>query len=350
MTEDRKIRVLCVEDEQDIRENIAEILRDEDYEVFEAENGKKGFEVFMECKPDVVVSDIMMPELDGYGLLELIRQSKNIRNNNVPFIFLTALGQKDNVIKGVELSANDYLVKPIDFELMIAKIKEKTANSLRVQESHNKNIKNIKSQVSVVLPADIVAYLDIISQTASILKEEPYGPLSHRKYLDDFDKIYLNATKIRAAISNALDENVIDYKLNADEELFDILSFLKEFISGLSEKFRSKIDLEEPFESESLPKLKADRLVILDALRKIFAGMFKSDPSAVIHVSIMFDHLDQMVLVFYLNSEQEKVDLEVNLDESEVSKILDKQNCRFEIVESRDNTAVLIIPEYRVVK
>ncbi len=350
MTEDRKIRILCVEDEQDIRENIAEILRDEGYEVFEAENGKKGFEVFMETKPDLVVSDIMMPELDGYGLLELIRESKNIRNNNVPFIFLTALGQKDNVIKGVKLSANDYLVKPIDFELMIAKIKEKTANSLRVQESHNKNIKNIKSQVSVVLPADIVSYLDIISQTSSILKEEPYGPLSHRKYLDDFDKIYLNATKIRAAISNALDENVIDYKLNADEEIFDILSFLKEFISGLSEKFRSKIELEEPFESESLPKVKADRLVILDALRKVFAGMFKSDPSAAINVSIMFDHLDQMVIVFYLNSEKEKVDLEVNLSEGEVSKILDRQNCRFEIVESRNNTAVLIIPEYRIVK
>jgi DNA-binding response OmpR family regulator len=128
MTEQNKIKILCVEDEQEIRENIAEILRDEGFEVFEAENGRVGFDSFLQNKPDLVVSDIMMPEVDGYALLKAIREGKNVKNNLVPFIFLTALGQKDNVVKGVNLSANDYLVKPIDFDLMIAKIKEKTEN------------------------------------------------------------------------------------------------------------------------------------------------------------------------------------------------------------------------------
>jgi len=350
MAEDRKIKVLCVEDEQDIRENIAEILRDEGFEVFEADNGKHGFESFMQNKPDLVVSDIMMPEIDGYGLLQLIRESKNIRNNTVPFIFLTALGQKENMIKGVGLSANDYLVKPIDFDLMIAKIKEKTANASKVQEVHNRNIKNLKNQISVVLPSDIFSYLDVISNVTSALKEEPYGPFPHRRYLEDIEKIYLNSMKLRAAVFNSLDESVIDHKLNADEEIFAMSGFLEEFVSGLSDKFRSRIEIERPFEPESMPRVKVDRLILLDALRKIFANMFKSDPEAAISVSIMIDHLDQMVVIFYLKSKIPNVNLSVHMDEPQISKILDRQNCRFEIAENKENTAVLVIPAYRLTK
>jgi len=349
MTEERKIKILCVEDEQDIRENIAEILRDEGFEVFEADNGKRGFESFMQNKPDLVVSDIMMPEVDGYGLLQLIRESKNVRNNTVPFIFLTALGQKDNVIKGVGLSANDYLIKPIDFDLMIAKVKEKTTNALRVQETHEKNIKNIKNQVAMILPSELFSYLDAISQTSSILKEEPYGPFPHRRYIEDMDKIYINAMKLRSSISNSLDGDVIDNKLNADEEIFAVINFLEEFIGGLSEKFKARITLERPFEFEALPRLKVDRLVLLDALRKIFAGFFKSDPEGLMNITIMSDHLDQMVVIFYLKSQTQNIDLKMNLDLSQISKILDKQNCRFEIAEGKENTAVLIIPSYRLI-
>lgn len=349
MTEERKIKILCVEDEQDIRENIVEILRDEGFEVFEADNGKHGFESFMQNKPDLVVSDIMMPEIDGYGLLQLIRESKNIRNNTVPFIFLTALGQKDNVIKGVTLSANDYMVKPIDFDLMIAKIKEKTANALKVQEVHNRNVQNIKSQVAIVLPAELFSYLDIISQVVTVLKDEPYGPLPHRRYIEDFDKIYINAMKLRSAIANALDESVIDHKLNADEEVLVMFNFLEEFVGSLSDKFKTRIELEKPFEPESMPRVKVDRLILIDALRKIFAGMFKSDPEALLNVTLMIDHMDQMVIIFYLKSQIQNINLRANIDESQVSRILDKQNCRFEVVEGKENTAVLNIPAHRLI-
>lgn len=350
MNEERKIKILCVEDEQEIRENIAEILRDEGFEVFEADNGKHGFESFMQNKPDLVISDIMMPEIDGYGLLNLIRESKNVRNNTVPFIFLTALGQKDNVIKGVNSSANDYLVKPIDFDLMIAKVKEKTSNSLKVQEVHNRNVKNLKNQVSTVLTADLFSYLDVITQVSLVLRQEPYGPLPHRHYLEDFEKIYQNALKLRSSITNSLDEGVIDHKLNADEELLAVYTFLEEFIAGLSDKFKSRIELEKPFELETMPRVKVDRLILLDALRKIFAGLFKSDPEGAVSVSLMEDHLDQMVIIFYLKSANKNLNLRENIDEAQVSKILDKQNCRFEVTEVKENTAVLVIPAYRLVK
>ena len=350
MSAERRVKILCAEDERDIRENIADILRDEGFEVFEAENGKIAFESFVKNKPDLIISDIMMPEVDGYGLLKLVRESKNSRGNNIPFIFLTALGQKDDVIKGVKLSANDYLVKPIEFDLMIAKVKEKTINAIKVQAIQDKNISNIKDQVKSFLPADLLNYVDIISNVSSILKEEPYGPLPHRRYIDDFEKIYINTAKIRSVIANAFDESVIDHKLSTDEEIVDIVEFLGQFIDGLSEKFRSKINLEPLVSEEFITKVKMDKIALLDSMRKIFAGLFKSDPQSRINISLIMDHLDQMVVIFYVElPENRQVDLRASLEESEIKDILSNQSCQFEIVKEKINTATLVVPSYRLI-
>lgn len=293
----------------------------------------------------------MMPELDGYGLLRAVRENKNIRNNSIPFIFLTALGQKDDVLKGVNLSANDYLIKPIDFDLLIAKIKEKTANLVKVKELHDRNITNIKKQVAAILPSELFSYLDVITQVAAVLKSEPFGPLPHRRYLEEFDRIYINAMKIRSSISNALDESVIDYKLNAEEEILSVCDLIKDFVKSLNEKFRGRVSFGFNADYEiNLPKIKVDRLVFFEAMRKIFAGYFRSDHHGSIMINIMSDHLNRLAVVFYLQSKNSEIDLRKNLDESQVSKILDRQNCRFEIVDAKDNSAVLMIPSHRVIR
>lgn len=346
--ESSKIRVLCVEDEQDIRENIVEILRDEGFLVFEAKNGKFAFESFLENKPDVIISDIMMPEVDGYGLLKMVRESKSVNSNIIPFIFLTALGQRDDVIKGTNLSANDYLVKPIDFDLMIAKIREKAKSYSNVQESNNRNIKNLKNQVITALPNDLSYYIDVITNVAANLKEEPYGPLPHRRYLDEIEKIYLNAVKLKCALRNSFDENTINQRLNAQEEVIMPFKFMQDLISGLSDKFKTKIELEEPFNLDELPKVKIDKNILLEGLKKIFSGMFKFDENATLTISIMKDHLNQLAIIFYANS-YKKDNLKTAFDLAQISKILDAQNCRFEIVQTRENTAILIIPSYRII-
>jgi CheY-like chemotaxis protein len=348
MSETRQIRILCVEDEQDIRENISDILRDEGFEVFEAGNGKEGFESFLQNNPDIIISDIMMPELDGYGLLKLVRENKTAHASSVPFIFLSALGQKDDIIKGVNLSANDYLIKPIDFDLMIAKVREKAANYIKLQESHNRNMQNLKSQVAMVLPTDLFSYLDIITNISSTLKQEPFGPLPHRRYLEELDKIYINAMKLRSSINNALDGNTIDQRLNANEEIISLFNFLSELVASLSDKFKSRINLETPFDVETMSKIKIDRGIFVDAMRKILAGMFKFDEKANLKISIMTDHLDQMVIIFYVDSTK-KEGMEQALDVPQIAKILDRQNCRFEVVHGRENTAVLVIPSHRLV-
>jgi DNA-binding response OmpR family regulator len=111
--------ILVIDDNRDIRENTAEILDLAGYKTFTAENGKKGVDLALKEKPHVIVCDIMMPELDGYGVLHLLR--KNPETQNIPFIFLTAKTERSDLRKGMEMGADDYITKPFeDIELLNA--------------------------------------------------------------------------------------------------------------------------------------------------------------------------------------------------------------------------------------
>jgi len=105
-------KVLIIEDNDDIRENIAEILDLADYESLTAANGKEGVAKAMETHPDLIICDIMMPELDGYGVLHIL--SKKESTAGIPFIFLTAKAERADMRKGMTLGADDYITKPFD--------------------------------------------------------------------------------------------------------------------------------------------------------------------------------------------------------------------------------------------
>ena len=102
-------KILIIEDNENIRENTAEILDMTNYKVFSAENGKIGVEVALQENPDLILCDIMMPVLDGYSVLHMLR--KNGSTRNTPFIFLTAKSEHDDFRKGMELGADDYIMK-----------------------------------------------------------------------------------------------------------------------------------------------------------------------------------------------------------------------------------------------
>lgn len=102
--------VLFIEDNAEIRENMGEILALANYNVLTAENGKIGAAMALAHTPDIIVCDIMMPELDGYGVIHLLQ--KNARTRNIPFIFLTAMAERTELRRGMELGADDYITKP----------------------------------------------------------------------------------------------------------------------------------------------------------------------------------------------------------------------------------------------
>ncbi len=112
-------KILLIEDNNDVRENTAEILKLAHYNVLTAKNGKEGVELAQKDRPDLIICDIMMPVLDGYGVLHLL--SKNNDTSSIPFIFLTAKAERSDLRKGMEMGADDYLTKPFDdVELMNA--------------------------------------------------------------------------------------------------------------------------------------------------------------------------------------------------------------------------------------
>jgi CRP-like cAMP-binding protein len=109
--------ILLIEDNTEVRENTAEILELANYRVITAENGKVGVEKAMQETPDLIICDIMMPVLDGYGVLHLLNKNDQLRN--IPFIFLTAKAERIDFRKGMEMGADDYITKPFtDIELL----------------------------------------------------------------------------------------------------------------------------------------------------------------------------------------------------------------------------------------
>jgi len=105
-------KILLIEDNDDIRNNTMEILELANYEVTVAENGKRGVEKAIEVNPDLIICDIMMPELDGYGVLHAVQRNDAIKNT--PFIFLTAKTERSDFRKGMDSGADDYITKPFD--------------------------------------------------------------------------------------------------------------------------------------------------------------------------------------------------------------------------------------------
>ncbi len=122
--------ILIIEDNEDIRENTAEILELAGFKAFTAENGRTGVDLALKEIPALVICDIMMPELDGYGVLHLLR--KNPITASVPFIFLTAKTERSDFRKGMEMGADDYITKPFeDSELLSAvEVRLKRADAL----------------------------------------------------------------------------------------------------------------------------------------------------------------------------------------------------------------------------
>jgi CRP-like cAMP-binding protein/CheY-like chemotaxis protein len=120
-------KILLIEDNIDVRENTAEILILANYEVITAKNGKEGVELALSAKPDLIICDIMMPTLDGYGVLHML--SKNSETATIPFIFLTAKAERSELRKGMDMGADDYLTKPFDSTDLLSAIESRLRKS-----------------------------------------------------------------------------------------------------------------------------------------------------------------------------------------------------------------------------
>ena len=160
--------ILVIDDNNDIRENTAEILDMAGYKTFTAENGKKGVEVALKERPSVIVCDIMMPELDGYGVLHLLR--KNPDTQHIPFIFLTAKTERSDFRKGMEMGADDYITKPFDDIELLNAVEIRLKKSAILEQQYTAN------------PQGLTQFLKDVKSTGLIQK------LSEQYDVEHYDK------------------------------------------------------------------------------------------------------------------------------------------------------------------
>lgn len=148
-------KILLIEDNADVRENTAEILELAGFDISTAENGKRGVELATSKPFDLIICDIMMPELDGYGVLHIL--NKNPKTSVIPFIFLTAKAEKADFRKGMNMGADDYLTKPFEETdlLDVIELRLKRAEALSApktstsQDDVTRFMKEIEEEVSI---------------------------------------------------------------------------------------------------------------------------------------------------------------------------------------------------------
>jgi CRP/FNR family cyclic AMP-dependent transcriptional regulator len=170
--------VLVIEDNREVRENTAELLELAGYKVLSAENGKQGVEIATRQLPHLIICDIMMPELDGYGVLHML--NRNPATAYIPFIFLTAKAERSDLRKGMEMGADDYITKPFDdVELMNAiEVRLKKSENARKEIAHGKE--NIDEFLNKAAESEHLKLTDGEREVQQYRKKQMIYTRSHR--------------------------------------------------------------------------------------------------------------------------------------------------------------------------
>ncbi|MCB0396317.1 MAG: response regulator [Flavobacteriales bacterium] len=199
-------KILLIDDDRIIRENMAELLQLSNYEVEVAADGKEGVEKAKSCGPDLIICDVMMPELDGYSVLHLL--GKEQETASIPFVFLTARTEKSDVRRGMNMGADDFITKPFqDIELLNAvESRLKKHDALKKQFAHN--------------GSDVDAFLN---EAGRILSQEEIAENYDKQKYRSRETLFMEGEHARFLYF--VEEGQIKcYKLNEDG---------KEFITGI---------------------------------------------------------------------------------------------------------------------
>lgn len=146
-------KILVIEDEPAIRENVIETLELEGFQVIGAENGRAGVSAARSHLPNLIICDIMMPELNGYGVLHELRS--DAATANIPFMFLTARADRADMRRGMELGADDYLVKPFTTAELLAAVDARIARQAMMAREYEQKLENLRDNIILALPHEL---------------------------------------------------------------------------------------------------------------------------------------------------------------------------------------------------
>ena len=236
-----KRSILIIEDNFEIRESTAEILElTGGYTIYTAENGKIGVELAIKHVPDIILCDIMMPELDGYGVLYML--SKQESTMHIPFIFLTAKSERVDMRKAMEMGADDYLVKPYDDIELLNSIESRLRKRDSLQATFEKpQVLNLSEEDQNIMLNDLVKEARIkIYKKKQLIFEEGDAPI----YV-----YYLLSGKIRTFLYYQ-DGRELSTNIHADQQFFGYECIL------LNERYTENASALEDAEVALIPKEK----------------------------------------------------------------------------------------------
>ena len=190
-------KILVIEDDLDIRDNLIDLLTQESYQVKAAQNGKEGIEAAVNDIPDLIISDIMMPEVNGFKVKEAL--NRNPVTETIPFVFLTAKNSKENRRHGLKLGADDYVIKPFTSKEILDVVKTRLAR----KELFDKKYKELRKSISLSLPHELLTPLTAVLGYASILKES-IGELNNNEIEDYLNGIIDGGERLQSLITRFL--------------------------------------------------------------------------------------------------------------------------------------------------
>ena len=174
-------QILVVEDDLAMSSGIRDVLEMNGYRVQLAENGVEGLKVLETFRPDLIISDIMMPEMDGFEFLEQVRRHPVWAA--VPFIFLTAKGQRPDIRAGKQLGADDYLVKSVDLEDLLVVVRAKLDRALTIQQQNRREMDDLKRNLLNTLSHEFRTPLTYITGYVDLIQEGEWSPEDLQKFL-----------------------------------------------------------------------------------------------------------------------------------------------------------------------
>jgi two-component system, sensor histidine kinase and response regulator len=192
-------KILVIEDQPEIRSNLLELLEAENFQTYEAEDGSEGVQAAQEHLPDLIICDVMMPELDGYDVLNLLRQDS--KTAMIPFIFLTAKATGEDLRKGMNLGADDYLSKPFTRTELLGAVNTRLSKAKTFTQHSEEQMMSLCERLSFSIPDKIFDPLDEISsiseafiRDSAVIKPEDIAALSQN--------IKVNADYLQRAMKN----------------------------------------------------------------------------------------------------------------------------------------------------
>ncbi|MBD2504379.1 response regulator [Anabaena azotica] len=192
-------KILVIEDQEDIRSIIKEILTAENFLVMDAENGQAGIKFLQTEIPDLIICDIAMPKVSGYEVVTWARE--NPTTEAIPFIFLTAKGSQNDIRQAIELGADDYLIKPFTRADLLGAIKARLEKEEIINRQTQKKLKKLDNELYSLMSDDLINPLNYIMSISKKLIDD-YELMEREEILTKIKEIYNFSEKIHNKTSH----------------------------------------------------------------------------------------------------------------------------------------------------